>query len=53
MIDVSVAQLVEQLTVNQRVTGSSPVQGATFPHPIDHPADTFGRARLGIGVQLY
>ena len=26
-----IAQLVEQLTVNQRVTGSSPVQGATLP----------------------
>jgi hypothetical protein len=25
-----IAQLVEQLTVNQRVTGSSPVQGAIF-----------------------
>ena len=26
-----IAQLVEQLTVNQSVTGSSPVRGATAP----------------------
>ena len=35
----SVAQLVEQLTLNQLVLGSSPSRGTTFPHKINNSLD--------------
>ena len=52
-----VAQLVEQLTFNQLVTGSNPV-GLTIFHPLEaHPriydlADDLGSAAQLVGLQM-
>jgi hypothetical protein len=44
------AQLVEQLTVNQRVAGSSPADGAIFPQfnqRVSEPLGPLARSFLG------